>query len=121
MSPKIQPGRQQKTESVLLSWLGHRVVVKYLAGPLEPMDPDDEKRLARGQLETRSGVFELHRIGEVGIEVGNTLKESREDRVTLIPWGAILSIRGSTPQERGGTDGRISKEQMASLARNDPT
>jgi len=121
MSPKVEPGRKQSTESVLMSWLGHRVVVKYLGGPLEPMDPSDEKGLARGQLETRSGVFELHRIGEVGIEVGNTIEEAAEDRVTLIPWGAILSIRGSTPQERGGADGRLSKEQMASLAKNDPT
>lgn len=104
-----------------MSWLGHRVVVKYLGGPPEPMDPNDEKGLAHGQLETRSGVFQLHRIGDVGIEVGNNPEETTEDRVTLIPWGAILSIRGSTAQERGGTDGRISREQMADLARNDPT
>lgn len=85
------------------------------------MDPKDDKGLAHAPLETRSGVFELHRIGQVGIEVGNTIEESKEDRVTLIPWGAILSIRGSTPQERGGSDGRISQEDMAELARNDPT
>lgn len=121
MSPKGSPGRQQQTESVLMDWLGHRVVVKYLVGPADPMDPEDEKGLARAPLETRSGVFELHRIGQVGIEVGNTLEESSEDRVTLIPWGAMLSIRGSTPQERGGTDGRISQEEMVDLARNDPT
>ncbi len=121
MSPKGSPGRQQQTDSVLMSWLGHRVVVKYLAGPVEPMDPEDDKGLARAPLETRSGVFELRRIGQVGIEVGNTIEEAKEDRVTLIPWGAILSIRGSTPDERGGTDGRISREQMADLARNDPT
>ncbi|MGB3634149.1 MAG: hypothetical protein WA982_08925 [Rubrobacteraceae bacterium] len=104
-----------------MNWLGHRVVVKYLAGPNEPMDPDDDKGIAHAPLETRSGVFELHRIGQVGIEVGNTLEERKEDRVTLIPWGAILSIRGSTPQERGGADGRIPPERMAELARNDPT
>ena len=121
MSPKGPPGRQQQTESVIMSWLGHRVVVKYLAGPDEPMDPDDAKGLARGQLEVRSGVFELHRFGQIGIEVGNTLEEASEDRVTLIPWGAVLSVRGSTAQERGGTDGRLSAEEMADLARNDPT
>ncbi len=121
MSPKSSPGRHQETESVLLNWLGHRVVVKYLSGPPEPMNPDNDKGLAHGPLETRSGVFQLHRIGEVGIEVGNTLEEAVEDRVTLIPWGAVLSIRGSTPQERGGIDGRISKEKMAELARYDPT
>lgn len=121
MSPKGSPGRQQQTESVIMNWLGHRVVVKYLAGPDEPMNPDDVKGLARGQVEARSGVFELHRFGQIGIEVGNTLEEANEDRVTLIPWGAILSIRGSTPQERGGADGRISREEMADLARNDPT
>lgn len=104
-----------------MSWLGHRVVIKYLAGPINPMDPDDEKGLARAPLETRSGVFQLHRIGDVGVEVGNTLEEAREDRVTLIPWGAILSVRGSTSSERGGTDGRISREQMAQSAGNDPT
>ena len=114
-------GNAQQTESVLMNWVGHRVVVKYLAGPNDPMDPDDEKGLARGSTEARSGVFQLHRFGQVGIEVGNTLEESTEDRVTLIPWGAILSVRGSTPQERGGADGRISREDMAELARNDPT
>ena len=121
MSPKGSPSRQQATDSVLMNWLGHRVVVKYLAGPSDPMDPEDGKGLAHAPLEARSGIFELHRIGQVGIEVGNTLKESREDKVTLIPWGAVLSIRGSTPQERGGADGRISREDMAELARNDPT
>lgn len=85
------------------------------------MDPEDDKGLARASLEVRSGVFELHRFGQIGIEVGNTIEEAQEDRVTLIPWGAILSIRGSTDQERGGTDGHLSKEQMAELARNDPT
>ena len=105
----------------MMNWLGHRVIVKYLAGPNEPMDPDDSKGLARASLETRSGVFELHRFGQIGIEVGNTIEEAKEDRVTLIPWSAILSIRGSTPQERGGADGRISQEQMAKLAHNDPT
>ena len=121
MSPKGSPSRQQATDSVLMNWLGHRIVVKYLAGPSDPMDPNDDKGLAHAPLETRSGVFELHRIGQVGIEVGNTLEESKEDRVTLIPWGAVLSVRGSTPQERGGSDGRISREQMAELAHNDPT
>ena len=81
----------------------------------------DETDLARGPLETRSGVFQLHRFGEVGIEVGDTLEEIREDRATLITWGAVLSVCGGTPQERGGTDGRTSKEELAGLARNDPT
>ena len=55
MSPQGSPSRQQETDSILMNWLGHRVVVKYLAGPSEPMDPEDEKglrmlrwRLARG-------------------------------------------------------------------------
>lgn len=121
MPPQDSSGSQKATDSVLMNWLGHRVVVKYLAGPSDPMDPNDDKGIAHAPLETRSGVFQLHRIGQVGIEVGNTIEESREDRVTLMPWGAILSIRGSTPQERGGADGRISREDMANLARNDPT
>lgn len=121
MPSKIQPGRKQNTESVLVSWLGHRVVVKYVSGPDEPADPEDEKGLARGQTEARSGIFELHRVGDVGIEVANTLEDAASDRVTLIPWGAIPSIRGSTPQERGEADGRISKEALANLAYNDPT
>ena len=121
MPPKGSPGRQQQTDSILMEWLGHRVVIKYLAGPEEPMDPDDEKGIARAQLETRSGVFELHRIGQVGIEVSNSREDATQDRVTLIPWSAILSVRGSTSDERGGTDGRLSREQMADVARNDPT
>lgn len=104
-----------------MSWLGHRVVVKYVSGPDEPADPEDEKGLARGQTEARSGICELHRVGDVGIEVANTLEEAASDRVTLIPWGAILSIRGSTPQERGEANGRISKEALTNLAYNDPT
>ena len=121
MSPKSTSGSQQQADSVLMNWLGHQVVVKYLAGPDEPADPEDEKGLARGQTEARSGVFQLHRIGQVGIEVANTLENAVSDQVTLIPWGAILSLRGSTPEERGGSDGRLSKEQMSELARNDPT
>ncbi len=121
MSPKASPGRQQQTDSVLMSWVGHRVVVKYLSGPDEPADPGDEKGLVRGEPEARSGVFQLRRFGQIGIEVANTLEDSANDRVTLIPWSAILSLRGTTPAERGGADSRLSREQVADLSRNDPT
>ena len=121
MSEESSSRNQQRADSVLLNWLGHRVVVKYIAGPDEPADPEDGKGLVRGRLESRSGVFQLHRIGQVGIEVANTLEDAATDRVTLIPWGAVLSVRGSTPEERGGADGNLSREQMTELARNDPT
>jgi hypothetical protein len=57
----------------------------------------------------------------LGGEVSNDMNDALIDRVTLIPWGALLSIRGTSPEERGGPEGRLSNEQVAELARHDPT
>src|SRR5688500_17821670 len=51
-------------ETVLTRWVGHLVVLKYLAGPAMPADPDDPRSLAVGELETRSGIFHLQRYGQ---------------------------------------------------------
>ncbi len=112
----------QAARSVLNDWVGHRVVIKYLGGPVEPFDPDDTKGLSREeQVEVRSGIFQLHRFGYLGVEVSNDMNDALIDRVTLIPWGAVLSIRGTSPDERGGPEGRLSREEVAELARHDPT
>jgi hypothetical protein len=117
-----QRGRQTRTgESVLRSWVGSLVVVKYLAGPDEPVDLDDAKSLAHGELETRSGIFHLQRFGQLGIEVCNEMEDGLLNRVTFIPWSAVLSIRGTTPEERGGPQGKLTREKVAELARRDPT
>ena len=42
------------------------------------------------------------------------------NRVTFIPWGAVLSIRGTTEAERAaGVGGRLSREQVVQLAMRD--
>jgi hypothetical protein len=41
------------------------------------------------------------------------------NRVIFIPWGAVLSIRGTTPEERAGGGGRLTREQVAELAMRD--
>ncbi len=106
----------QSTRSVLNDWVGHRVTIKYLGGPVEPFDPNDVKGLSReDQVEVRSGIFQLHRVGYLGVEVSNDVNDALIDRVTLIPWGALLSIRGTAPDERGGPEGRLSKEEVAEL------
>ncbi len=119
------PGETHETRvgrSILNDWVGHRVVLKYLGGPVEPFDPEDHKGIAREeQVEVRSGIFQLHRFGQLGVEVGNEMSDVLADRVTLIPWGAVLAIRGTTPEERGGPEGRLTKEQVAKLAEQDPT
>jgi hypothetical protein len=112
----------QTGRSVLNDWVGHRVVIKYLGGPAEPFDPNDFKGLSRAeQVEVRSRIFQLRRFGYLGVEVSNDMNDALIDRVTLIPWGAVLSIRGTSPDERGGPEGRLSKEEVAELARHDPT
>src|SRR5215218_302297 len=108
-------------ETVLTRWVGHFVVVKYLAGPAMPADPEDTRSLAVAQPEARSGIFHLQRFGQLGIEVCNEMEDGLLNRVTFIPWNAMLSIRGTTPEERGGPQGRLTREQVAELARRDPT
>jgi hypothetical protein len=111
--------RQPTGETVLTKWVGHLVVVKYLAGPAMPADPQDPRSLAVSQPEARSGIFHLQRFGQLGIEVCNTMEEGLLDRVTFIPWGAVLSIRGTTPQERAQGGSRLTREQVAEIAMRD--
>ena len=76
------------------------MVVKYLAGPAMPADPQDSRSLAVSEPEARSGIFHLQRFGQLGIEVSNEMEDGMLNRVTFIPWEAVLSIRGTTEQER---------------------
>jgi hypothetical protein len=110
---------QPTGETVLTNWVGHLVVVKYLAGPAEPADPDDPRSLAVSEPEARSGIFHLQRFGQLGIEVCNDMEEGMLNRVTFIPWGAVLSIRGTTEAERIQGGGRLTREQVAELAMRD--
>jgi hypothetical protein len=111
--------RQPTGETVLTRWVGHFVVVKYLAGPAMPADPDDPRSLAVSEPEARSGIFHLQRFGALGIEVCNEMEEGLLNRVTFIPWGAVLSIRGTTEQERTQGGGRLTREQVAEIAMRD--
>jgi hypothetical protein len=112
--------RQPTGETVLTRWVGHFVVVKYLAGPAMPADPDDPRSLAVSEPEARSGIFHLQRFGALGIEVCNEMEDGLLNRVVFIPWGAVLSIRGTTEEERaGGRGGRLTREQVAEIAKRD--
>jgi hypothetical protein len=82
-----QRHRQPTGETVLTKWVGHFVVVKYLAGPALPADPEDPRGLAVEQPEARSGIFHLQRFGQLGIEVSNEMEDGMLNRVTFIPWG----------------------------------
>jgi hypothetical protein len=110
---------QPTGETVLTRWVGHFVVVKYLAGPADPANPDDPRSLAVSEPEARSGIFHLQRFGQLGIEVSNEMEDGMLNRVTFIPWGAVLSIRGTTEQERAAGGGRLTREQVAQLAMRD--
>jgi hypothetical protein len=110
---------QPTGETVLTRWVGHLVVLKYLAGPALPADPDDLRSLAVSEPEARSGVFHFQRFGQLGIEVCNTMEDGMLNRVTFIPWGSVLSIRGTTPEERAEGGGRLTREQVAQLAQRD--
>ena len=110
---------QPTGETVLTRWVGHLVVVKYLAGPAMPADPQDPRSLAVSEPEARSGIFHLQRFGALGIEVCNTMEEGLLNRVVFIPWGAVLSIRGTTPEERAQGGGRLTREQVAEIAQRD--
>jgi hypothetical protein len=110
---------QPTGETVLTRWVGHLVVLKYLAGPADPTNPDDPRSLAVSEPEARSGVFHFQRFGQLGIEVCNTMEDGMLNRVTFIPWGSVLSIRGTTPEERAEGGGRLTREQVAQLAQRD--
>jgi hypothetical protein len=111
--------RQPTGETVLTKWVGHLVVVKYLAGPAMPADPQDPRSLAVSEPETRSGIFHFQRFGQLGIEVCNEMEDGMLNRVTFIPWGAVLSIRGTTEEERAGGGSRLTREQVAQIAQHD--
>ena len=111
--------RQPTGETVLTRWVGHFVVVKYLAGPAMPADPQDPRSLAVEEPEARSGIFHLQRFGQLGIEVCNEMEDGLLNRVVFIPWGAVLSIRGTTEEERAQGGGRLTREQVAEIAMRD--
>ena len=50
---------------------------------------------------------------------GSVREEGMLNRVTLIPWEAVLSIKSTTEQERAGGGGRLSREQVAELAQRE--
>lgn len=113
----MQQRRIGTGESVLRSWVGDLVVVKYLAGPDEPVDLEDPKSLAHAELETRSGIFHLQRFSQLGIEVCNEMEDGLLNRVTFLPWSSVLSIdprhhAGGAERARGqaneGAGGRVS-------------
>ena len=83
--PSDGPHQRAEIVSVVTKWVGHDVVLKYLGGPDEPLDKNDPKGLAHANLETRFGIFYLHKYGEAGIEISRGLEEADSDRVTLIP------------------------------------
>jgi hypothetical protein len=119
---QLRPQRKRRLgtgESVLTNWVSDWVVVKYLAGPALPADPQDPRSLAVSQPEARSGIFHFQRFGQLGIEVCNEMEDGMLNRVTFIPWGAVLSIRGTTPQERAQGGGRLTREQVAQIAQRD--
>jgi hypothetical protein len=97
------------------------VVVKYLAGPAIPADPQDSRSLAVSEPEARSGIFHLQRFGQLGLEVCNETEEGMLNRVTFIPWEAVLSIMSTTEQESAGGGNRLSREQVAELAQRTKT
>jgi hypothetical protein len=41
------------------------------------------------------------------------------NRVTFIPWEAVLSIRGTKEQEREEGGGRLTREQVAELSQRE--
>jgi hypothetical protein len=114
-----QQRRQPTGETVLTRWVGHYVVVKYLAGPADPANPDDPRSLSVSEPEARSGIFHLQRFGQLGIEVCNQMEDGMLNRVTFIAWGAVLSIRGTTEAERAQGGGRLTREQVADIAQRD--
>jgi hypothetical protein len=61
------------------------VVIKYLAGPAMPADPQDPRSLAVSEPEVRSRTFHLQRFGQLGIEVCNETEVGMLNRVTFIP------------------------------------
>lgn len=77
-------------------WLGYPVFVKYMAGPDYEHDPDDPKRIVKGQLEARAGVFILQKIGLIGVE----LRRQYEQQHVFILWGSVLSMQGLPEEER---------------------
>jgi hypothetical protein len=110
---------QPTGETVLTRWVGHLIVLKYLAGPAAPTNPDDPRSLAVSEPEARSGIFHLQRFGQLGIEVCNTMEDGMLNRVTFIPSGAVLSIRDTTESERAQGGGSLTREQVAQLAQRD--
>jgi hypothetical protein len=76
-------------------------------------------KMEQQEPEARSGIFHLQRFGQLGIEVCNTMEEGLLNRVVFIPWGAVLSIRGTTEEERAQGGSRLTREQVAEIAMRD--
>ena len=111
--------RQPTGETVLTRWVGHLVVLKYLAGPADPTNPDDPRSLAVSEPEARSGIFHFQRFGQLGIEVSNEMEDGMLNRVAFIPWGVVLSsIRGTTEAERAAGRRGEAHEGAGSRARH---
>jgi hypothetical protein len=87
-------------ETVLTHWVGRYVMVKYLAGPADPVDPpQDPRSLAVAQPEARSGIFHFQRFGLLGIEVSNEMEDGMLNRASPSSPGKRCSPSGA-PRRR---------------------
>jgi hypothetical protein len=95
--------RQPTGETVPTRWVGHLVVLKYLAGPVAPADPEDTRGLAVGEPEARSGIFHFQRFGQLGVEVSNEMEDGLLNYVTFNTWGGSTLDQGQS----GAGEGRL--------------
>lgn len=87
---------RELSPQVLNSWLGDRLLVKYMTGP--DADPEGADRTVTGQAEARTELLYLEQIGVYGVVVKKVAEGSPE----FIPWGAllaILDIRSAKPDD----------------------
>lgn len=88
--------RESSVQPTLYDWVGHWVVVEYMAGPkIDEDNPPAVDQIVEGQPVARNETVFLTAYSMYGIE----FIRSPEDHTRFVSWGAVMGIRGPTPED----------------------
>jgi hypothetical protein len=75
----------EHTRPAVFEWEGEAVILFYTGGPF----PESPFEIQKGSLESRSGLFGLDEVSELGVMVRKIRQGGELEEPVFIPWGSV--------------------------------